>query len=135
MSFEFSCSILKSNKRITTTKCNPLSEKCVSSLLQQLFCQQPVFELDQQKENKRERRNKAPGIIITVIDNSNSINNKNKGHPGISSHICFSICCVKHTVIRLPFHFHLECQGCRQAVDGKVSSAHFLHSQLHSQPN
>lgn len=77
----------------------------------------------------------TPGIIFTIIDNNNSSNNNNKGHPEISSHICFPICRVKRTVIRLPFHFHLECQACQRAAESRVSSARFLPSQLHSRAN
>lgn len=104
--------------------------------MRHFFCQQTQSGQNNRRAKRQQKgaQKQSARVIITVIDNSNSSNNNNKGHPGISSHICFSICRVKRTVIRLPFHFHLACQGCQRDVDRRVSSAHFLPSQLHSQP-
>lgn len=51
----------------------------------------------------------------------------------IKSHLFSRL--FKHTVIRMPFHSHLESRGCQPATDRKVSSARFFLAELLFQLN
>ena len=102
---------------ITKTKCNRHCEKFVSSLLQPLFCQKPCLggTTKRQQESTETKHQALSSPLLTV---ATAVITTIKGHPGISSHICFPICCIKHSVIRLPLSFGVPGLTASHEQDG-----------------
>lgn len=66
-------------KRITITKCNPQCEKFVSSLLQQLFCQQTLFGLNNKKTTKEITETKHQALSSPLLTIATAVITTTKG--------------------------------------------------------